>query len=102
MNRLGDPNNMMACFIYYRTGNQVVDTLTYNDTTGMLNRQYAAKASTIIRDYRYSYDDFRNLAARTENKYATPMTETFTYDSMDRLDSVLFNNTVSNNAFIIR
>ena len=95
MNRLGDPNNMMACFIYYRTGNQVVDTLTYNDTTGMLNRQYAAKASTIIRDYRYSYDDFRNLASRTVMRNAMPMTETFRYDNLDRLDTVMYGDTVS-------
>ena len=47
----------------------------------------------------YSYDDFRNLASRTEWKYATPMTETFKYDNLDRLDTVLFNNTVSRMAY---
>ena len=34
-------------------------------------------------------------ATRTEAKYATPMTETFKYDALDRLDTVSFNNAVS-------
>ena len=34
-------------------------------------------------------------ATRTEVKYAMPMTETFKYDHRDRLDTVLFNNAVS-------
>ena len=38
-------------------------------------------------------------ASRTEWKYATPMTETFKYDNLDRLDTVLFNNTVSRMAY---
>ena len=46
-------------------------------------------------DFRYTYDDFRNLASRSEWKYATPMTETFRYDKLDRLDTVLFNNLLS-------
>ena len=56
---------------------------------------YYYSNATIIQDFRYTYDDFRNLATRTEAKYATPMTETFKYDNLDRLDTVLFNNAVS-------
>ena len=81
--------------VKYMTGNQVVDTLAYNDTTGMLTWQYATKGTATIQDFRYTYDDFRNLASRTEGKYATPMTETFRYDNLDRLDTVMFNNAVS-------
>ena len=87
--------NANGQIVSYMTGNQVVDTLTYYDDTHLLQRQYAKKGATIVQDFRYTYDDFRNLATRTEAKYATPMTETFKYDALDRLDTVLFNNAVS-------
>ena len=44
---------------------------------------------------RYPYAGSRNLASRSEWKYATPMTETFKYDHLDCHDTVLFNNEVS-------
>ncbi|MBQ2513762.1 MAG: hypothetical protein II535_01055, partial [Bacteroidales bacterium] len=87
--------NANGQIVKYKTGNLVVDSLTYNDTTRLLTNQYAKKGSTVIQNFTYSYDDFRNLASRKEGKYATPMTETFKYDNLDRLDTVLFNNTVS-------
>lgn len=34
----------------------------------------------------FHFKDFANLAARTENKYAMPITESFTYDFLNRLD----------------
>ena len=87
--------NANGQIVSYKTGNLVMDSLTYDDATHLLLRQYANKGSTIIQNFTYTYDDFYNLATRTEGKYATPMTETFRYDNLDRLDTVLFNNTVS-------
>ncbi|MBR4392357.1 MAG: VCBS repeat-containing protein, partial [Bacteroidales bacterium] len=84
--------NANGQIVKYMTGNQIVDTLAYYGSTHLLKSQKAQKGSAIIQDFRYTYDDFRNLASRKENKYATPMTEVFKYDNMDRLDSVIFNN----------
>ena len=38
---------------------------------------------------------FANLAARTEDKFAMPITETFTYDYLNRLTTVTLNGSVS-------
>lgn len=87
--------NAYGQIVSYKTGNLVMDSLAYDDRNHLLLGQYARKGSTIIQDFTYTYDGFCNLASRTEGKYGTPMTETFKYDNLDRLDTVLFNNTVS-------
>ena len=83
----------------YKVGNGVIDTLTYSDTTHLLLSQYAAVDGKIIQDFSYTYDDFRNLASRKENKYAAPLVETFRYDNLNRLEYISMNGIESKIGF---
>lgn len=83
----------------YKVGNGVIDTLTYSDTTHLLLSQYAAVDGKIIQDFSYTYDDFRNLASRKENKYAAPLVEAFRYDNLNRLEYISMNGIESKIGF---
>ncbi len=60
-----------------------------------MRKMQASKNGNTIQNFGYSYDIFGNLAARTEDKFAMPITETFTYDYLNRLTTVTLNGSVS-------
>ena len=84
----------MGQIVEYQTGDGTVSRRSY-DNMHRLETQLAMNGTTTIQDFIYEYDDFGNLTARTENKYATPMTERFTYDRLNRLDSIKLNSVAS-------
>ena len=86
--------NPMGQITEFQTGDGTITNRGYDDMH-RLETQLAMNGNNIIQDFAYDYDDFSNLAARTENKYALPMTESFTYDRLNRLDSIKFNNVAS-------
>ena len=86
--------NAMGQIVEYQTGDGTVSRRSY-DNMHRMETQLAMNGTTTIQDFIYEYDDFGNLTARTENKYATPMTERFTYDRLNRLDSIKLNSVYS-------
>ena len=86
--------NAMGQIVDYQTGDGTVSSRSY-DNMHRLETQLAMNGTTTIQDFIYEYDDFSNLTARTENKYATPITERFTYDRLNRLDSIKLNSVYS-------
>lgn len=84
--------NAMGQITRYMTGNYVSSTLNYDDDTHRLRgieTQVVAKSQNILQDLWYDYDDFGNLAARKDN--FRNLEETFTYDHLNRLDSIKLN-----------
>ncbi len=79
----------------YKLGNGIVGTMSYYPETHRLETQYATINGNKVQDFLYHYDDFGNLASRTESKYATPMTESFGYDDLNRLRTITLNGVVS-------
>ena len=86
--------NAMGQIVEYQTGDGTVSRRDY-DNLHRLDTLSATNEGRKIQDFIYGYDDFSNLAARTENKYALPMTERFTYDRLNRIDSIKFNSVSS-------
>ncbi|MBQ8959086.1 MAG: VCBS repeat-containing protein, partial [Bacteroidales bacterium] len=88
--------NAMGQITKYMTGNYVGSTLTYDDDThrlrGILTQQ-VAKNQNILQDMSYDYDNFTNLAARKDNM--RNLEEHFTYDNLNRLNSIRLNDVVS-------
>ena len=87
--------NALGQITKYETGNGVVSQREYDDRH-FLSAQLATKGNVKIQDFAYRYDIFGNFAARIENKYTTPLEERFTYDYLNRLDSIILNNGTSN------
>lgn len=84
--------NAVGQITQYITGNYVGSTLTYDDDTHRLRgivTQWSAK--NILQNLSYDYDDFGNLAARKDN--LRNLEERFTYDNLNRLDSIRLNGT---------
>ena len=86
--------NALGQITHYEMGNGVHSYYQYDDRH-LLSAQQASKNGNIIQNFGYSYDIFANLAARTEDKFAMPITETFTYDYLNRLTTVTLNGSVS-------
>lgn len=84
--------NAFGQITHYEMGNGVHSYYQYDDRH-LLSSQQASKNGNIIQNFGYSYDIFANLAARTEDKFAMPNTETFTYDYLNRLTTVTLNGT---------
>ncbi len=84
--------NAFGQITHYEMGNGVHSYYQYDDRH-LLSAQQASKNGNIIQNFGYSYDIFANLAARTEDKFAMPNTETFTYDYLNRLTTVTLNGT---------
>ena len=87
--------NAMGQVAEYMTGNYVGSTLTYDENTHQLNRiqtRWVAKNRNILQDLLYDYDNFGNLAARTDN--LRDLEERFTYDNLNRLESISRNGGV--------
>lgn len=84
--------NALGQITHYEMGNGVHSYYQYDDRH-LLSAQQASKNGNIIQNFGYSYDIFANLAARTEDKFAMPNTETFTYDYLNRLTTVTLNGT---------
>ena len=86
--------NALGQITHYEMGNGVHSYYQYDDRH-LLSAQQASKNGNTIQNFGYSYDIFGNLAARTEDKFAMPNTETFTYDYLNRLTTVTLNGSVS-------
>lgn len=86
--------NALGQITHYEMGNGVHSYYQYDDRH-LLSAQQASKNGNTIQNFGYSYDIFGNLAARTEDKFAMPNTETFTYDHLNRLTTVTLNGSVS-------
>ena len=86
--------NALGQITHYEMGNGVHSYYQYDDRH-LLSAQQASKNGNTIQNFGYSYDIFGNLAARTEDKFAMPITETFTYDYLNRLTTVTLNGSVS-------
>ena len=84
--------NALGQITHYEMGNGVHSYYQYDDRH-LLSAQQASKNGNTIQNFGYSYDIFGNLAARTEDKFAMPITETFTYDYLNRLTTVTLNGT---------
>ena len=81
-----DEANALGQITRFTYGNGVESVYEY-DERHLLKSQTAEN----IQDFAYTYDIFANLAARTENKYAMPITESFTYDKLNRLTAATLN-----------
>ncbi|MCQ2318730.1 MAG: FG-GAP-like repeat-containing protein [Bacteroidales bacterium] len=71
------------------TGNGAKTLNEYDGRTHRLLRSYSYNSSGNFQDFVYRYDKFGNLAARKDS--ITGMSETFTYDGIDRLTGVKLN-----------
>ena len=79
-------------------GNGLVDNKAYDPRTGLLNTASATGRGYVAQDQRYEWDSEGNLTLRQDNR-ATPVTQRFCYDSLDRLKIVTSgtcNNTNNN------
>ena len=70
------------------TGNGAVTTNRYDAATRRLT---GSVTSNGIQNFAYTFDGFGNLTSRTDS-IGTVKTETFTYDNLDRLTGITFNN----------
>ena len=86
--------NAIAQIIEYQTGDGTVSTRNY-DNMHRLETQLTLNNERKIQDFIYKYDDFSNLESRTENKYEVPVTEHFTYDRLNRLETITLNDVSS-------
>lgn len=80
--------NALGQITEYQTGDGTSSTRCY-DNMHRLESQIGINADRKIQDFCYSYDDFSNLASRKDNKF--DMTETFTYDKLNRLETICTN-----------
>ncbi|KAA9008440.1 RHS repeat protein, partial [Paenibacillus spiritus] len=64
-------------------GNGLVTQYFYEDGFGRLTKVQHLKGSSVINEYKYSYDGNGNITQRTSNG----KTETFAYDELDRIIS---------------
>lgn len=85
--------NALGQITDFEMGNGVQSHYQYDDCQH-LSAQQAIKNGNTIQNFGYVYDVFGNLAARTEDKFLMPNTETFIYDDLNRLKSITLNGTV--------
>ena len=90
-----EKKNAMGQITEYKLGNGIAGTMSYYPETHRLETQVAIVNGNKVQDFYYGYDDFGNLASRTERKYTTPMTESFGYDELNRLKTITLNGVVS-------
>ena len=81
----------------YKVGNGIVGNMDYHPETHLLKLQKATSGGNIIQEFTYTYDDFRNLASRTSNKYG--LKEEFRYDNLNRLEYISMNGIESKIGF---
>ena len=74
----------------YKTGNGAVSDLYYNPDTQRIDSTRTKTDSKILQSLAYDFDDFGNLAARTDKK--RNLKETFLYDNLDRLTDIFKDN----------
>ncbi len=75
----------------FTLGNGLVTEYDYYPETNLLQSIQTKQRENFIQNLFYQYDDFHNLAARTDNK--RNLTESFTYDAMNRLTEISLNET---------
>ena len=77
-------------------GNAIVTGYAYDDLTGRLTGIQSTRPNenATLQHLTYDYDDFGNLLSRTDHRLNNGygVTETFTYDRLDRLGSVMLNS----------
>lgn len=84
--------NEFGQVVDYKLGDNILNRRQFDNTHRLVCS--AAKVNdNIIQSFSYSYDDFSNLAGRTDNK--RNLEETFTYDDLNRLTSITLNNVES-------
>ena len=69
-----------------RQGHNLVTQNTYDPTRGTLTETKTRKGDAFLQHFRYTYDNFGNLASRKDVSHN--MEETFAYDDIDRLTEV--------------
>ena len=67
------------------TGNGYVTHYEYDPNTHRLLSIHTSREGQVIQDYEYQYDDFSNMTSRNDN--GKRLSETFTYDPLNRLTS---------------
>ena len=88
LNRL----NALGQVVEYQTGDGTISTRGY-DNMHRLESQVGNNGERKIQDFAYSYDDFSNLASRKDFKFG--MGESFTYDKLNRLETICTNGVIS-------
>lgn len=73
----------------FTLGNGLITEYDYYPETNLLKSIQTKRDDSFIQNLFYEYDDFHNLAARTDNK--RNLTEGFTYDAMNRLTGITLN-----------
>lgn len=77
--------NAYGQILAYELSNGSSGRYEYFDDTHRLKNQCVKTSQQILQDLSYGYDDFGNLAARTDNM--RDLHESFTYDPLNRLES---------------
>jgi RHS repeat-associated protein len=89
VNAIGQPTETFQ-------GNAIVTGYAYDDLTGRLTGIQSTRpnGNATLQHLTYDYDDFGNLLSRTDHRLNNGygVTETFTYDRLDRLGSVMLNS----------
>lgn len=76
----------------YKLGDNIINTREFDDSH-RLKRSVSESGVEIIQSFSYEYDDFSNLASRTDNKRG--MEESFLYDDLNRLTTITTNGVAS-------
>ena len=76
----------------YKLGDNIFNTREFDDSH-RLKRSASESGVEIIQSFSYEYDDFSNLASRTDNKRG--MEESFLYDDLNRLTTITTNGVAS-------
>lgn len=73
----------------FTLGNGISTEYTYDAQTKQLNGIQTRKNGSFIQNLSYEYDDFHNLAVRTDHR--RELEESFTYDILNRLTGISLN-----------
>lgn len=81
----------------FTTGNGFVTQLQYDKNNNWLTEIHTTFNDNVIQDYLYEYDGFSNMTSRRDIKNS--LTESFTYDALNRLTSATDNQGTSNYSY---
>lgn len=77
-----------------RAGNGVVTHRSFDAETGLIS-SVTAGAGGAVQKLAFDFDSLGNLTQRRDDRFGTPFTETFGYDSLNRLTGVTTTGTAS-------
>lgn len=72
------------------TGNDYVTNYSYDPNSNRLTSIHTIHNGLTIQDYEYQYDQYSNMTSR--NDFKASLSESFTYDNLNRLTGVTDNN----------